>query len=329
MKVSCKACMKYTCGECKSVDWLCRESHSKTELVKQFTETAAKVLPNAEELKQILKDNPEPKIDYQSNSEEEKRELSEYAFSIMSDYTFKTLEDTDEVLYYLKGVYEFHGKVLVKKECEKIIPECSKHQVNEVIGIIQRRTYTKRSLLHNDFSKLVLENGMLNPDTLKLSDHNSEFLPTIKFPMNYDSKARCPKFIKFLKDCLYPNSESIITVVEEMANILSFNRLNHEISAIWIGGGANGKSTCLKIIEGILGKKNCSHASIHAMQNIRFTTSQLDGKSVNIYADISNRELNNLGIFKQIISGETISAEKKNKDAFDLNSFAKHFFSAN
>jgi len=199
--------------------------------------------------------------------------------------------------------------------------------VNEVIGIIQRRTYVKRSEFNNDFSKLVLEDETLNLDTLKLSDHNSEFLTTIKFSINYDSKARCPKFIKFLKDCL--DSKSIITVIEEMANILSFNRLNLEISAMWIGEGANGKSTCLKIIEGVLGKKNCSHVSIHAMQNQRFATSQLDGKSANIYADISKRELNNLGVFRQIISNETIPAEKKNKDPFDLNSFAKHFFSAN
>ena len=98
---------------------------------------------------------------------------------------------------------------------------------------------------------------------------------------------------------------------------------------MWIGEGANGKSTFMKIIEGVLGKKNCSHVSIHAMQNQRFATSQLDGKSANIYADISNRELNNLGIFKQIVSGETIPAEKKNKNPFDLNAFAKHFFSAN
>ncbi|MCH7648288.1 MAG: hypothetical protein IIA83_06755 [Thaumarchaeota archaeon] len=328
MKVNCKFCRNSNCVECKSTDCLCRESHSKTELVNKFTETASNLLPkNPEELKQILKDNPETKRDYQSNSEEEKRELSEYAFSIMNDYTFKTLEDTDEVLYYSKGVYEFHGEVLIKKECEKIIPECTKHQVNEVIGIIQRRTYVKRSEFNNDFSKLVLENKTLNLDTLKLSDHNSEFLTTIKFSINYDSEARCPKFIKFLKDCL--DSKSIISVIEEMANILSFNHLNLEISAMWIGEGANGKSTFMKIIEGVLGKKNCSHVSIHAMQNQRFATSQLDGKSANIYADISNRELNNLGIFKQIVSGETIPAEKKNKNPFDLNAFAKHFFSAN
>jgi len=323
MKVNCKSCRRGNCNECENTDCLCRESHSKKELVNQFTETASKFLPDSpEELKQILKNNPEEK-----NSKEV--ELSEYALSVMSDYTFKTLDDTNEVLYYSNGVYEFNAEVLIAKECEKIIPECTNHIVNEIIGIIRRRTYTKRSEFNSDFSKLVLENGLFNLDISELTDYDKKFLTTIKFPINFDHKARCPKFINFLKECLYPNSQAIVTVIEEMANILSFNRLNLEVSAMWIGGGANGKSTCLKIIEGYVGKKNCAHVSIHAMQNQRFAISQLDGKSANIYADISNRELNNLGVFKQVVSGETIPAEKKNKDPFDLNSFSKHFFSAN
>ncbi|PBO84989.1 MAG: hypothetical protein COA77_06360 [Thaumarchaeota archaeon] len=306
--------------------------HGSGELNEIITQDMIKFkIINSDILELKIWSNPKlPEYDYQKiTSELEEPELSEYAKSIMSDYTFKTFEDTDEVLYCSKGVYEFYGEVLIKKECQKIIPECTKHQVSEIIGIIQRETYTKRSLFNNDFSKLVFENGMFERSTGKLLEYDKDFLTTIKFPINYDSKARCPRFIKFLKGCLHPDSKAIITVIEEMANILSFDNLNLEISGMWIGDGANGKSTCLKIIEGILGKKNCSHVSIHAMQNQRFATSQLDGKPVNIYADISNRELNNLGLFKQIISGETISVEKKNKDAFDLNSFAKHFFSAN
>lgn len=258
----------------------------------------------------------------------EELELSEYAFSIMSDYFFKTLDDTNEVLYYSDGVYEYNGEVLIAKECEKIIPECSNHKVNEVIGIIRRRTYVSRSDFNSDFLKLVLENGLFDLDSFERTEYDKEFLSTVKFPIKYDPNAKCPKFINFLKDC-HSSPQNIITVVEEMANILTFNRQNFEISAIWIGDGSNGKSTCLKIIEGCIGKKNCSHVSIHAMQNQRFAISQIDGKACNIYADISNKELNNLGVFKQVVSGETIPAEKKNKDPFNLNSFAKHFFSAN
>jgi len=314
--------MSGNCNECKNIDCLCLESHSKKELENQFTETAAKFLPDSpKELKEILIDNPEKIAPVD-------RELLEYAISIMSNYTFKTLEDTHEILYYSDGIYEFNAEVLIAKECEKIIPKCTNHIVNEIVGIIRRRTYAKRSEFNTDSSKLVLENGILNLDTLELTEYNQEFITTRKFPIIYDHRARCPKFTNFLKEC-FSNSESIITVIEEISNILLFDSLNFEVTAMWIGDGSNGKSTCLKIIEGCIGKKNCSHVSINAMQNQRFAISQLDGKSANIYADISNRELNNLGVFKQVVSGETIPAEKKNKDPFDLNSFAKHFFSAN
>ena len=314
--------MNGNCNECKKKDCLCRESHNKKELENQFTEASAKFLPdNPKELKKILRDNPEKIMP-------EDRELLEYAISIMSNYTFKTLDDTREILYYSNGIYEFNAEVLIAQECEKTIPKCSNHIVNEIIGIIRRRTYTRRSEFNTDSSKIVLENGVFDLDIFKLTEYNQKFLTTRKFPIIYDPKARCPKFINFLKECL-SDSESTITVIEEVSNILLFDSLNFEVTAMWIGDGSNGKSTCLKIIEGCIGKKNCSHVSIHAMQNQRFAISQLDGKSANIYADISNRELNNLGVFKQVVSGETIPAEKKNKDPFDLNSFAKHFFSAN
>jgi len=66
LKVNCKSCLSGNCAECERIDCLCRESHSKTELVNKFTEIASNVIPNVKELKQILKDNPE----IQKDSEE-------------------------------------------------------------------------------------------------------------------------------------------------------------------------------------------------------------------------------------------------------------------
>ena len=60
MKINCKSCISGNCNECKKKDCLCLESHSKKELENQFTEAAAKFLPDSpKKLKQILVDNPE------------------------------------------------------------------------------------------------------------------------------------------------------------------------------------------------------------------------------------------------------------------------------
>ena len=266
--------------------------------------------------------------EYDHHSKQEESKLAEYAESLLSKTKFLTMKDTKEILHYNNGIYSLGGDILISEECEKIIPECSKYKVNEVTGIIQRRTFVDRININSNFDKIVLENEILDLNSFVLSEYDSNFLSTVKLPVKYDSTARCPKFIQFLQDCLN-DPRDIITVIEEMSNILTANKKNFEVSAMWIGDGANGKSTLLKIIRGIFGHENCSNVSIHAMQNERFAVSQLNGKLANIHSDISSKELNNLGIFKQLVSGDPIPVEKKNKDHFDMTNFAKMFFSAN
>ena len=296
-------------------------------------------LPTSE-IKTIIKDA----INYHRNNEgvtsqklelgqridekEEKIKLSQYAELIMKDYKFKTLTDTKEILFYKEGVYIPNGEIIIAKECEKIIPDCSKYKVSEVTAIIQRRTFTKRDEFNRDLSIICMENGRLCLDCSKLLPFDPSFLITIKIPVKYNPKARCPKFIKFLKDCL-SDQEDIITVIEEGANILTTNRKNFEVSHIWIGDGSNAKSTAMKIIRGVYGSENGTSISIHAIEKERFALSNLDWKLYNYYADISNEELDSLGKFKQVVSGDMLTIEKKNKDHFQTSFFAKHGFSAN
>ena len=308
-------------SDCIDENCLCREGHSKQELVNLFTDKMKEVLPSYNELKKKIKEHPE---DYQFTLE---KKLSDYANFIMGIYPFKTLKDTEEVLFYYEGVYNFRGEIIIKEECEKIINDCSAHQVNEVINIIRRRSYIEREEFNKDFSKIVMNNGILNLDSLKIEEHTKDHLSTIKLPIDFKPGAKCPMFIQFLKECLEPHD--IITLIESMANILTGNRENFEVSCMWIGDGSNGKSTALKIIVGLFGQDNCSHVSIHAMNYDKFAISQFEGKLVNTYADISNKELNSLGAFKQLVSADPISAQKKGKDHFTLTNFSKMFFSAN
>ncbi len=307
--------------DCIDENCLCREGHNKQELENLFTDKMKEVLPSRAVLKQRIRENPEA---YQFTLE---KKLTDYANYIMGIYAFKTLTDTEEVLYYQEGVYNFRGEIIIKKECEELINDCSTHQANEVINIIRRRSYIKREEFNKDFSKMVVNNGILNLDTLELQEHTKEHLSTVKIPIDFDQKARCPMFLEFLKECLEPHD--IITLIEGMANILTGNRENFEISMMWIGEGSNGKSTALKIITGVIGQDNCSNVSIHAMNYERFSVSQLEGKLVNICGDVANKELTNLGTFKQLVSADPIAAEKKGKDHYTLTNFSKMFFAAN
>ena len=116
--------------------------------------------------------------------EKEKPKHSEIAKSIMVQHNFKTLQDTKEILVYQEGVYAPFGEIIIAKESQLRIEECNKHDVSEVEGNIQRETFRERELFNSDLSKLVLENGIIDLKTLTLSEFSSEYLSTIKIPIN-------------------------------------------------------------------------------------------------------------------------------------------------
>ncbi len=254
----------------------------------------------------------------------------DYAAYLLRIYNFKTYSDTKEILVHLDGVYQKQGSRIIAEETQRLATcWCSRRLVSEVEGIIQRSTFTDRKLFNQDRTKIVMENGILDLNSLTLSPFNPNFLTTIKIPVIYDPSVRHPKkFLKFLEDCLITR-ENITTAIESMANILTMNREKFDVSIINLGRGANGKTSFLNIIIGIFGVDNGCDVSIHEMQHHKYALADLEGKLYNIHDDISNRELNNMGNFKRSVSGQLMSVEQKNVPRYTIIPFTKHYFSAN
>jgi len=124
-----------------------------------------------------------------------------------------------------------------------------------------------------------------------------------------------------------PHSRSL--AVELMSNVLFKDKMNLETATLLIGTGHNGKSTYLKIINGLFGDENCSHVSLHDLELRPFMVRELFGKLLNIYGDISNKALYNLTIFKQLISGEPLTVDVKFSRAMKFKNHSKFYFSAN
>lgn len=257
----------------------------------------------------------------------EEKTISDYADQLLNDYNFVTLDDTDEILYYQEGVYVPGGEVIIKKQCETMIDNCQTGQVNEVTNAIRRRTYAKRIEFDSEVDLLNLKNCWLNIETGEIFNHTPSKLSKIQIPIFYDQQKIAYGFIKFLKQCM-PKSTDAFTVCEQFASCL-IKSPKFGKAFMYVGQGSNGKSVFLNLIKNCLGMQTISNISIHAIENNRFAPAELDGKLANIYADISNEELNTAGTFKNLVTGDPIFAEKKNKNPFSLINFAKMFFSAN
>jgi putative DNA primase/helicase len=63
--------------------------------------------------------------------------------------------------------------------------------------------------------------------------------------------------------------------------------------------------------------------------NERFKTAELFGKFANIFADLPSKAIDDNGMFKALVGEDFINAERKGKDPFDFQSYARLLFSCN
>jgi len=148
----------------------------------------------------------------------------------------------------------------------------------------------------------------------------------IRIPVTYDPSADCPRIKQFFAEVLEPQD---IPVIHELAGYALIPDYSIQRAFLFIGDGSNGKSTLLSLLRTFLGKDNCSSVPWHALEYSRFASSRLDGKLLNIYADLPSRSMDSTGAFKMLTGGDAISAEKKFKDGYSFVNFARLVFSAN
>lgn len=248
------------------------------------------------------------------------------ADQLMNDYFFRTLKDTREILIYDNGIYVPMGEQEIESLAEQQLDKPRSSTVREVVNLIRRRTMVNREDFDSDIYTLNLQNGLFNIKTQEFKEHTPNYLSRIKLNIDYDPLAQCPLTEKFLKEAL-PDDETRYTALESAAYCL-LRDARFEKAFMFIGDGANGKSTFLNLVDFMLGE-NTSNISIHELANNRFSRAELDGKLANIYSDIESDELKNLGVIKMIISGDPITVDRKNQPLFKMMPFAKLLFSAN
>ena len=175
---------------------------------------------------------------------------------------------------------------------------------------------------------LNLKNGLLDIATRELKPHSTKFLSTVQLPVAYEPEARCPATEKFVQET-FPEDAVKAGVAWQIVAWLMLAQTSIQKALLLQGEGANGKSTWLRALIAFLGRHNVSTLSLHKLEGDRFATSRLWGKLANICSDLPSAELAGSSVFKALTGGDSISAEYKFKESFDLVPFARLVFSAN
>ena len=172
-----------------------------------------------------------------------------------------------------------------------------------------------------------VENGMVRVADGILLPHDPKYLSVVQLPVMFDtSAATCPNIEAFIKSTFPADA---IDLAWEIPGILMVPATWLQKAILLLGEGANGKSTWLSLITRFLGRHNIAAIPLHKLEADKFSVSRLVGKLANVCADLPSEHLAGTSTFKALTGGDTLNAEYKFKDSFDLEPFARLVFSAN
>lgn len=246
-------------------------------------------------------------------------------FAVYMKNTAHVIKINGQLHIYKDGIYT-NGYKEIESDMIQYIPNLKKMQRREVLDYMELIVESKEQ---SDANLIAFNNGIYDLVTGELKPFSTDIVITNKIPWDYNPDAYFELADKTLNK-LSCDDAAIRALLEECIGYCFYRRNELGKAFILTGDKNNGKSTFLDIVKTILGDKNISALDLKELGD-RFNTSMMFGKMANIGDDIGDDFLqgSQVSIFKKIVTGNRIKAERKGQDPFEFNPFIKLLFSAN
>lgn len=240
---------------------------------------------------------------------------------------FITTLDNEDIYIYQNGYYTSIGEQIIKDLVEQFLGDFTKeHYKKEVVGYIRDKNYQERTLFDSNKFLINLENGIYDIKHNEFIEHDPEYYFLSYIPIEYKKNAKIQKSKQFFKQVLKTDD---IKRLQEIFGYCLYRDYHLQKAFMFLGEGANGKSTVLNLLKTMLGNHNVSSVSLQELCEDRFAPANLYTKLANIYPDLPDKTLTKTGMFKILTGGDNISAQRKFRDHFNFINYAKLIFSAN
>jgi putative DNA primase/helicase len=180
---------------------------------------------------------------------------------------------------------------------------------------------------------LVFTNGILDVAALLnassnqvLTRHIPTFVSTARLSFDFDASARCPRWLRFLKQIL-PDAASRRLLKEIFGYCLTSDTSLQKFF-LFEGIGANGKGVVMRIMTRLLGDANISNLPLEmfgAPHDLIVTL----GKLVNLTSDMGDLDRVAEGMLKQFTGDDTMHFNPKYRQPFSAKPTAKLVIAAN
>lgn len=238
-----------------------------------------------------------------------------------------------------------NSMIYARKQGGGIFQKVSIDEVDlEIIGYLSPKYLTNKDI--EDVKKLLLkritkDDGLTDPSRMKgkinfkngvYDIESSTFGPYTRgyktaFQLNVEYKidAQCPRFFEYIRASL---TDDDAKTVQEMMGYLVTTDMKAQKAFILYGPGNTGKSVLIDVIEKLIGYDYVSNIPFQDL-GTKFSTVRLFGKLLNSYSDLPQGTIKDTGVFKSLVSGDSIHGEDKFEKGFDFRNTARLLFATN
>lgn len=291
----------------------------------------------ANELKALLDDRAYEKIDKKPRKSKKKVEDDDDEIFIIdgkvdiekfAKFLIKNtgIVKIDNQLYTYNGKYYENGSTIIERFIIKYLPNTKETTRKEIIKYINLLIEDNKSTEPYNYY-IVFKNGVYDLIEECLKPFSPEYIITNYIDWDYKEDAYSKVVDSFLNSIIC-NDKNLRKIVEEMIGYTFFRQNEMGKSFILLGPKSNGKSTFQAVLQNLLGIKNLSSIDMKDLSE-RFKTAELYNKLANIGDDICDNYIDDNNMFKTIVTGGRIIAEKKGQDPFEFQPYCKLIYSSN
>ena len=223
------------------------------------------------------------------------------------------------------GIY-VPGYRAIEGEMIQLIPHLRDAQRKEVLKYLELIAEPAKAA---DANFIAFKNGIYDVAHETMVPPSPDLILTNRIEHNFNPAAYSELMDSTLNK-LACQDKDIRALLEECVGYCFYRRNELGKAFILTGDKSNGKSTFLDVVAAILGEDNISTLDIKELGD-RFSTSMMFGKLANIADDIGDDFLQGtqVSVFKKVVTGNRIKAERKGQDPFEFSPYVKILASAN
>jgi phage/plasmid-associated DNA primase len=231
-------------------------------------------------------------------------------------------ENKGEVEAYVKAIADAGG-------CREALTKATREVLHHLTYLDPQNEYP----FNRRADLIPVANGVIRMDykreKIELLEHSADYRFTFKLPVAYDPDATPDEALALLEQ--YVDPEDVPLLFQVFAQALLQAQIDKAYKkAYLLQGEANaGKTTYIKVADGFFGKETVSRVSLQAIATDRFATGKMEGKLVNVYDDLSDIPIDNVGTFKALTGDTWQGIERKFQQGYDGRIFCVHLFTCN